>query len=90
MDWQTIQVHSGPVTSVTGDQPLKDCQASLAEGAMQQACAILATIAEGLAEEIERGEIADCGGAEALRVLARLVRLAHLQTVRPAAADPHV
>jgi hypothetical protein len=57
----------------------KDCQLSMAEGALQHACAILAQQAESLAEEIERGEIEDRGGADALRLLARLVRLAHLQ-----------
>ena len=62
------------------DELPQDCQLSLAEGAMQRACAILAQQAESLAEEIERGEIEDRGGADALRLLARLFHLAHLQS----------
>ncbi len=45
---------------------------------MQRACAILAQQAESLAGEINRGEIADSGGADALRMLAHWVRLARL------------
>ena len=56
-----------------------DCQLWLAEGAIERASTMLATKAESLAEDIERGEIEDRGGADALRLLARLVRLANLQ-----------
>lgn len=62
----------------------KDCQVQLAEGAMRRACEILAQQAESLAEEIERGEVEDRGGAEALHLLARLIRLANLQNVAAA------
>ena len=43
---------------------------------MQRACEVLAGRAEALAEEFARGDIPDRGGAEALRLLASLVRLA--------------
>lgn len=55
------------------------CQLSLAEGAMRRASAILAQQAETLAGEIERGQVEDRGGPDALRLLARLVHLANLQ-----------
>ncbi len=61
------------------DRLSEDCQLLLAQDAMQHACEVLAGRAEALAEEFERGIVADRGGAEALRLLARLVRLARLR-----------
>jgi hypothetical protein len=58
------------------DQLSEDCQLLLAQEAMQRACEIVAARADALAEEFDRGDIADRGGADALRLLARLVRLA--------------
>ena len=58
------------------DQISEDCQLLLAQEAMQRACELVAARAEALAEEFDRGLIADRGGADALRLLARLVRLA--------------
>ncbi len=45
---------------------------------MQRACGLLAQQAESLAGEIERGEIDDRGGTDALRLLPRLVRVVNL------------
>lgn len=70
--------HSGPMTEAWDDLP-EDCRLWLAEGAMRQACVILATKAEGLAHDMECGEIANRGGPDALRLLARLVRVANMQ-----------
>jgi hypothetical protein len=47
----------------------------LAAASLQQAVERIAGQAETLAGEMERGAIADCGGAEALRLLAAVVRL---------------
>ncbi len=66
------------MTAAWEDLP-QDCQLALADGAMRRACAILAQQAESLAAEMERGEVENCGGPDALRLLARLVRLANLQ-----------
>ena len=66
------------MTDAWDDLP-EDHQLWLAEYALRYASAILAQQAETLAVEIDRGEVEDRGGADALRLLARLVRLANLR-----------
>ncbi len=68
---------SHPWDSLTGD-----IQLHLAQQAMDRAAAAIVTQAECLAGEMEDGAIADRGGAEALRLLAAVVRV----TRRPPAA----
>lgn len=50
-----------------------DLQILLAREALTRAGAIIAVQAEALAEEIEVGNIADRGGADALRLLATIL-----------------
>jgi hypothetical protein len=50
-------------------------QLALAQRALTRAAATLAVQAEVLADEIERGTLADCGGADALRLFAAIVRI---------------
>jgi hypothetical protein len=50
-----------------------DLQVMLAREALTRAGAIIAVQAEVLAEEIEQGNIADRGGADALRLLAAIL-----------------
>jgi hypothetical protein len=56
------------------DKLPEDLQLSVAREALTRAGAIVAEQAEGLAEEIELGNIADRGGADALRLLAAILR----------------
>ena len=49
-------------------------QIALSREALHRAAAIVATQAEVLADEIDNGNLADRGGAEALRLLAAVVR----------------
>ncbi len=67
------------MTAAWNDLPA-DCQLWLAERAMQRAYAIVMQEAEALAGEIDRGDIEDPGGADALRLLVRLFRLAQLRS----------
>jgi hypothetical protein len=62
----------------------EDAQLQLARAAMQRAAETVASHAELLADEIESGAIADRGGADALRLLARMVRLSGRDTLAPA------
>ena len=50
-------------------------QLALAERALNRAAATLAVQAEVLADEFERGTLADRGGADALRLFAAIVRI---------------
>ncbi len=52
-----------------------DQQLLLSDSALRAAAELVATQAELLASEIENGALADLGGAEALRLLAALVRV---------------
>jgi hypothetical protein len=52
-----------------------DQQLLLSEAALRAAAEVVATQAELLAGEIETGALSDLGGAEALRLLAALVRV---------------
>jgi hypothetical protein len=52
-------------------------QVKLAAAAMRRAATTLASQAETLAQEMESGALSDCGGPEALRLLAVLVRIAN-------------
>ena len=52
-----------------------DAQLLLSRQAMRRAAETIATQAELLAEEIEHGTLHDRGGAEALRLLAAVVRV---------------
>ncbi len=52
-----------------------DAQLVLSRQAMRRAAETIATQAELLAEEIELGTLHDHGGAEALRLLAAVVRV---------------
>ena len=52
-------------------------QLQLAQEALRQASADLATYAEALAEEMENGSLSDRGGQDALRLFANLVRSVH-------------
>ena len=60
------------------DRLSEECQVQVAEAAMQRANEILARQAEALADEIAQGDLADRGGAEALRLFASLIRRAQL------------
>ncbi|HVC59086.1 MAG TPA: hypothetical protein VND19_01825 [Acetobacteraceae bacterium] len=51
-----------------------EAQLTLARAALNRAAATIAGQAELLAEEIENGAISDPGGADALRLLAAVVR----------------
>ncbi len=51
-----------------------DTQLTLARAALHRAAETIASQAELLADEIETGGIADRGGADALRLLAAVVR----------------
>lgn len=51
-----------------------DTQLTLARAALHRAAETIASQAEVLADEIETGGIADRGGADALRLLAAVVR----------------
>lgn len=59
-------------------------QLELAREAMLRAQDTIARHAELLAEEIEAGAIADRGGADALRLLARMVRVTGRDSLVPA------
>ena len=53
----------------------EDLQLVLSREAMGRAAAIVAEQAEQLAEEIDCGNLVDRGGADALRLLAAMVRV---------------
>lgn len=53
-----------------------EAQLAVANAALQRAARIIACQAEVLANEIDDGAIADPGGADALRLLAAVVRSA--------------
>jgi hypothetical protein len=59
-------------------------QLALTRQALQRAAEQIADQAELLAVEIDSGEIADQGGAEALRLLAAVVRFADTDRYGPA------
>ncbi len=59
-------------------------QLALSQAALATAAETIALQAETLAEEIDAGTLADLGGADALRLLAALVR-----SLSPEAALPH-
>ena len=61
-----------------------DEQVELARQAMRRAAEAVARHAELLADEIEAGVIADLGGPDALRLLARMVRLSGRDPLAPA------
>jgi hypothetical protein len=61
-----------------------DAQLQLAHEAMRRAIQAIAAHAEQLADEMEAGAIADRGGPEALRLLARMIRLSGRDTLAPA------
>jgi hypothetical protein len=61
-----------------------DAQLQLARDAMRRAAETVARHAELLAGEIESGAIADRGGPEALRLLARMIRLSGRDSDAPA------
>ena len=61
-------------------------QLHLADAAMRRAASSIAGQAESLAGEIEDGALPDRGGAEALRLLAALLRLAARDTLAPCGA----
>ena len=52
-----------------------ELQLTLAHEALNHAAAAIASQAEVLADEIERGNLADHGGADALRLFAAVVRV---------------
>jgi hypothetical protein len=52
-----------------------ELQLTLAQGALSHAAASIALQAEVLADEIESGNLADHGGADALRLFAAVVRV---------------
>jgi hypothetical protein len=52
-----------------------ELQLTLAQGALSRAAASIASQAEVLADEIECGNLADHGGADALRLFAAVVRV---------------
>jgi hypothetical protein len=56
------------------DELSDDLQIALAREALSRAGVVIATQAEVLAQEIELGNIADRGGASALRLLAAILR----------------
>ena len=58
----------------TWNQLPDDVQVALSREALHRAAAIVATQAEVLAGEIDNGNLADRGGAEALRLFAAVVR----------------
>jgi hypothetical protein len=58
-----------------------DLQLTLAREALLRAAATIANQAELLAGEMEAGGLADRGGPDALRLLARVVRLNGLATL---------
>jgi hypothetical protein len=58
-------------------------QLHLADAAMRRAASSIAGQAESLAGEIEDGALPDRGGAEALRLLAAVLRLAARDTLAP-------
>ena len=59
-------------------------QLTLSREAMGRAAAIVAEQAEQLAEEIDCGNLADRGGADALRLLAAMVRVSGEDELIPA------
>ena len=62
----------------------EDDQLLLAHAALSRASALIAEQAETLAAEIETGRLTDRGGADALRLLVGILRLAGRETL-PAA-----
>lgn len=51
-----------------------EAQLALARAALQRAARTIASQAEVLADEIDNGALSDLGGADALRLLAAVVR----------------
>lgn len=62
-----------------------DVQLILAQAALSKASGRIAIQAEVLADEIECGNIADCGGPDALRLLAAVLRSAEQEPLLAAA-----
>ena len=62
----------------------EDLQVALSQEAMGRAAAIFAEQAEQLAEEIDCGNLADRGGADALRLLAAMLRVSGPDEMTPA------
>ena len=61
-----------------------DLQLVLAREALHRAATTIATQAEVLADEMERGSLADLGGPEALRLFAAVVRVGGRDALAPA------
>ena len=57
------------------NQLTEDLQISIAQEALHRATAAIAAKAEVLADEIENGAVADCGGPDALRLFAAVMRV---------------
>ena len=53
----------------------EDLQITIAQEALNRATAAIAAKAEVLAAEIENGAVADCGGPDALRLFAAVMRV---------------
>jgi hypothetical protein len=71
------------------DELSEDLQISVAREALTRAGTIIAVQAEVLAEEIEQGNVADRGGADALRLLAAILRRFSADPLPPAGmAEP--
>ncbi len=60
-----------------------ELQLVLSREALRRAAAIIADQAEGLAEEMAAGALRDRGGADALRLLASVVRINGAETSGP-------
>lgn len=62
----------------------EDLQLMLSREALRQAAETIAEQAESLAEEMEIGALSDCGGPDALRLLAAVVRVTREDHMVPA------
>ena len=60
-----------------------DVQIALSREALHRAASIAATQAEVLADEIDNGNLADRGGAEALRLFAAMLRASDCDGLAP-------
>jgi hypothetical protein len=70
--------------SANWNQLPDDMQICLAREALSRAVAMIAMQAEALADEIERGSLADRGGPDALRLFAAVVRVDGADELAPA------
>ena len=60
-----------------------EAQLTLAREALRRAAETIAGQAEVLASEMEDGGLLDCGGPDALRLLAKVVRVNGLESLVP-------